>query len=46
MVAELERLRLIKRARVGNSRILLLHTEDVVRVVKDMASRGVFFYSK
>ena len=46
MVAELDRLGLIKKARVGNSRILLLHTEHVVQVVKDMASRGVFFYSK
>jgi aminoglycoside 3-N-acetyltransferase len=46
MVAELNRLGLIRKARVGNSRILLLHTEQVVRVVRDMASRGVFFYSK
>jgi aminoglycoside 3-N-acetyltransferase len=46
MVAELDRLELIKRARVGNSRLILLSTEDVVRVVKDMASRGTFFYTK
>jgi aminoglycoside 3-N-acetyltransferase len=46
MVAELDRLELIKRGRVGNSRLILLHTEDVVRVVKDMASRGIFFYAK
>ena len=23
-----------------------IHTADVVRVVKDMASRGIFFYAK
>jgi aminoglycoside 3-N-acetyltransferase len=46
MVAELDRLGRIKRARVGNSRLILLSTEEVVRVVKDMASRDTFFYAK
>jgi aminoglycoside 3-N-acetyltransferase len=46
MIAELNRLGLIKKARVGNSRVFLLRTEDVVRVVNEMASRGVFFYWK
>ena len=42
---ELDRLRLIKRTRVGNTRLILVSTADVVRVVLDLASRGVFFYA-
>jgi len=44
MTAELERLGLIRRARVGNSRLILLYTSDAVEVVRNMADRGVFFY--
>jgi aminoglycoside 3-N-acetyltransferase len=42
---ELERRLLIARARVGNSRLILLATDDVVRVVMEMAAKGVFFYA-
>lgn len=45
MTRELDRLGLIARARIGNSRLILLATDDVICVVNDMASRGVFFYS-
>jgi aminoglycoside 3-N-acetyltransferase len=45
MTDELDRLKLIRRLRVGNSRLILLHTEDVMRVVRDMAGRGIFFYA-
>jgi aminoglycoside 3-N-acetyltransferase len=44
MTDELDRLGLIRRARVGNSRLILLATNDVLRVVKEMADRGMFFY--
>jgi aminoglycoside 3-N-acetyltransferase len=44
MTKELDRLGLIKRKRLGNSELILLATDDVVRVVNDMAGRGVFFY--
>ena len=45
MTRELDRLGLIKRARVGNSELLLLATDDLLRVVSEMASRGTFFYT-
>jgi aminoglycoside 3-N-acetyltransferase len=44
MTAELDRLGLIRRARVGNSRLILLQTSQVVDVVRAMANRGVLFY--
>jgi aminoglycoside 3-N-acetyltransferase len=44
MSAELDRQGLIRRARVGNSRLILLYTPDLVRVVNAMAERSVFFY--
>jgi aminoglycoside 3-N-acetyltransferase len=44
MTAELDRLGLIRRARVGNSRLILLETSDLVDVVSHMANRGAFFY--
>jgi aminoglycoside 3-N-acetyltransferase len=45
MTRELDRLGLIQRARVGNSKLILITTDDVLRVVNEMASRGMFFYS-
>jgi aminoglycoside 3-N-acetyltransferase len=45
MTQELDRLGLIERARVGNSELILLATDDVLRVVNEMASRGIFFYA-
>jgi hypothetical protein len=45
MTDELDRRGLIKRKRIGNSRLTLLTTDDTLQVVQDMASRGVFFYS-
>jgi aminoglycoside N3'-acetyltransferase len=45
MTRELDRLGLIRRQRVGNSELILLATDDVQRVVNEMASRRVFFYA-
>jgi aminoglycoside 3-N-acetyltransferase len=45
MTDELDRRGLIRRARVGNSRLLLLYTGDVVNVVRDLAERGIYFYA-
>jgi aminoglycoside 3-N-acetyltransferase len=44
MTDELERQKLVKRARVGNSQLMLICTDDVLRVVRNMAENGVFFY--
>jgi len=44
MTAELDRLGLIRRTHVGNSRLILLSTPDLVRVVSELADLGVFFY--
>jgi aminoglycoside 3-N-acetyltransferase len=46
MTDELDKLGLVARTRVGNSRLILLSTVDVVRVVREMADRGVFFYAQ
>jgi aminoglycoside 3-N-acetyltransferase len=45
MTDELESRGLVKRARIGKSRLVLIETNDVVRTVQDMASRGVYFYA-
>lgn len=42
---ELDKRGLIKYGRIGNSFLQLVRTEDLVRVVDDMAARGVFFYA-
>jgi aminoglycoside 3-N-acetyltransferase len=44
MSDELERKGLIRRARPGNSRLTLISTADAIRVVQELASRGVYFY--
>ncbi len=44
MTAELDRRGLIHRARVGNSRLILLQTSDLIGAVSRMADRGAFFY--
>ncbi len=44
MTDELDRQGLIKRARTGNSRFMLISTDDVVRVVTALARDGIFFY--
>jgi aminoglycoside 3-N-acetyltransferase len=44
MTNELDRQGLIKRARVGNSRLMLISTDDTVRVVTQLARDGIFFY--
>ncbi len=46
MTNELDRQGLIKRARVGNSRLMLISTDDTVRVVTQMARDGIFFYAR
>ena len=44
MFQELEKDDLIRRTRVGNSSLTLLHTEDMINAVRAMAERNVFFY--
>ena len=46
MTDELDRLGLIKRARAGNSRLLLISTDDTLRVVTGLARDGIFFYDR
>ncbi len=46
MTNELDRQGLIKRARAGNSRFMLVSTDDTVRVVTQLAREGVFFYER
>ena len=41
---ELDRQKLIKYRRLGNSYLQLVRTEDAVRCVDDMTARGIFFY--
>lgn len=41
---ELDRQKLIKYHRLGNSYLQLVRTEDAVRCLDDMTARGIFFY--
>jgi aminoglycoside 3-N-acetyltransferase len=41
---QLDRHRLVKYARVGNSFLQLVRTEDAVRCIDDMTAQGIFFY--
>jgi len=43
--AQLEKRGLIKRAKIGNSRLLLVETGQVLSCVREMANQGIYFYT-